>query len=79
MKKLLVLGVLMLGISGLGLGQNNNNQDQDNNNQGQNSGGKVAMPEGTVVELPLVIGGLGFWFWWRHRSRSNLGAKTRVQ
>jgi len=74
MKRLVLLGALGFGLSGLGSGQNN--QGQDNNNQGHNV---VTMPEGTVVELPLFLGGLGLWFWSRHRSATKLGSQTPDQ
>jgi hypothetical protein len=74
MKKLVLLGALGFGLSGLGSGQNN--QGQNGNNQGQNV---VAMPEGTVVELPLFLGGLGLLFWSRHRSATKLGTQTPDQ
>ncbi len=86
MKKLLLLGVVVLGISGLSLGQNNNNQGQNedkngkeaDDNEGKQNGKKVKVPEGVVVELPLFLSGLGLWLWWRHRSHRNLETNTQV-
>jgi hypothetical protein len=65
MKKLVLLGMLVFGLGGLGSGQDD--QGQDDNNQG---GKAVAMPEGTVVELPVFLGGLALWYWSRRRRSS---------
>jgi hypothetical protein len=60
MKRLIVLGVLVFGISGLGWangngqGQNGNGQGQNGNGQGQNGNASVQMPEGPAFELPAV-------------------------
>jgi hypothetical protein len=78
MKKLFVFGALLLGLSGMALGQNR--QGQNGNNQGQNNNNPtprpVTAPEGVVVELPLFIGALGLWYWYRYRTSRKSGSPT---
>jgi len=75
MKRVLVVGALVLGLSTLGSAQNGGGQGQNGGGQGQNGGGAVAMPEGPAFELPIfIVGGLGLWFWSRHRSARKYSA-----
>jgi hypothetical protein len=75
MKRMFVLGVLILGITTFGLAKVGNNQGQNGNGQGgngngQGNGGPVQMPEGPAFELPLFLAAAASWGLWRHYSRN---------
>ena len=76
MKRLLVLGVLVFGITALGLAQNqggngNGNCDGNENGNGNGNGCPVQMLEGPAFELPLFLVGLASWGLWRRHSRTR--------
>jgi hypothetical protein len=70
MKRLLVLGVLVFGITALGLAQNQGGNG-NGNCDGNGNGCPVQMPEGPAFELPLFIVGAASWGLWRRHSRTR--------
>lgn len=72
MKRLVVLGLLGLGISALGLAQGPKGPPPPP----PPKKGPVQMPEGTAYELPYFILGaaaLGLWGWHRSKTRKGMG------
>jgi hypothetical protein len=76
MKRLLVLGVLVFGITALGpaqSGNGNGNCDGNGNGNGGGNGCPVQMPEGPAFELPLFLLGAASWGVCRHYSKTRKG------
>ncbi len=75
MKRILISGALLLGLSALGICGVCNNGSGNAKGGGTCNDTTVSVPEGTLFGAPFVIGFAGLWLWHRRSSARAVASK----